>query len=329
MKCKSIFSTVMILSLALLTSCGFSIPKKTISEKTPETPNIMIPSIMVEEELYTITSMEMPIEPDESRIKTITAVIPSSQMPQKEGEINFPLDKGVYAHITDSEDYVVVLINHEWRKFIKLVDKITSGKYVLKDTRIAGGSWITLREDGTFKFMTDLAISYTPQGIYTVNDNKLYLTVSEDLEFVFQIKGKQLIFESDANNSYHLPKGSIFELNPVQKSISANPIQFTESEILEGMNLIEERFNFPDSTLTNLYYDEEISSNLAEQYQKYGKGKINNVSEDNVLVLLSEFNTGSNTDRAIFNPNSTYTDYQWILIRDRKENSWRIDDQGY
>lgn len=30
-----------------------------------------------------------------------------------------------------------------------------------------------------------------------------------------------------------------------------------------------------------------------------------------------------------FNPDSTYTDWNWILIRDRKTGNWKVDDGGY
>ncbi|MBP9920429.1 MAG: hypothetical protein KBF03_00570 [Proteiniclasticum sp.] len=61
----------------------------------------------------------------------------------------------------------------------------------------------------------------------------------------------------------------------------------------------------------------------------YGRGKINGISPENVLVILSEFITADTDENPVLNPNSTYTDYQWILIRSRKGDPWRIDDQGY
>ncbi len=56
---------------------------------------------------------------------------------------------------------------------------------------------------------------------------------------------------------------------------------------------------------------------------------INEVKAENVIILLSNFDVDSSGDNPALNPNTTYLDYQWILIRDSKNNSWKIDDSGY
>ena len=89
---------------------------------TPETPNTMSPSIMVDGELYSTTGEEMTIEPDESVIKTVTSIIKGTELPSNEGEINFPVPSTKYAKINDNEEYVVVLMDLEWIKFEKRDD---------------------------------------------------------------------------------------------------------------------------------------------------------------------------------------------------------------
>ena len=91
-------------------------------EVTPETPNTMPPSIIVEGELYSTTGEEIPIEPDESVIKQVTSVIGGTELPSNEGEINFPVPNAKYAKINDNEEYVVVLMDLEWIKFEKRED---------------------------------------------------------------------------------------------------------------------------------------------------------------------------------------------------------------
>ncbi len=87
---------------------------------TPETPNTMPPSIMVDGELYSSTGKEMPGEPDESVIKTVTSVVKSTEMPSNEGEINFPAPNAKYAKINDYEEwYVVVSLPSEWVRYDK------------------------------------------------------------------------------------------------------------------------------------------------------------------------------------------------------------------
>lgn len=88
----------------------------------PETSNSLSPSIMVEGELYVTTGLELPIEPAESEIKKITAVIKETELPSKDGEINFQAPDARYAKINDPVEYVVVLMDKEWMKFDKRVD---------------------------------------------------------------------------------------------------------------------------------------------------------------------------------------------------------------
>lgn len=327
---KKIPVTILILALILIGFYGCNPASKNSQESSPEVPNTMPPSIFVDGAVYSTTGEEIPIEPDPSNIKTASGIVPGSRFPAKDGEINFPLENASYAHITDSEEYVVVSINNEWQKFIKNANYIPSpGKYLMKDARIVGGSWIYLRADWTFSFMRDLATSYVPQGSYRVSGEDLILEVSDEEYYIFKIEGDQLILKEGTNIEELVPLNSVFVKNEVEQIIKGSPDRFTEKEIRTGMSLIEETFSFPGATLNKLWYEETEASKLSASYRRYGRGQINGVKEENVLVILSEFITGDKEDNPVLNPNSTYTDYQWILIRDSKDNPWRIDDQGY
>ncbi|MBS4025459.1 MAG: DUF4829 domain-containing protein [Clostridia bacterium] len=104
---------------------------------------------------------------------------------------------------------------------------------------------------------------------------------------------------------------------------------FTEKEIENAINLVIDSFSFPDSKLTSVIYDEEVSNSLKGSYLQHGKGSINGVLYENVIVLISNFDVDGSGNNPVLNPDSTYYDYQWILIRDNKESKWIIDDQGY
>ncbi len=106
---QMIFSVFLILTLM---SCQ-------TQKQIPEIPNIVIPSIIVDGELYSTTGKELPIEPDESEIKTAISIVNGTELPLREGEINFPVPKAKYAKINDTEEYVVVMINSEWVRFEK------------------------------------------------------------------------------------------------------------------------------------------------------------------------------------------------------------------
>lgn len=118
---------ILLIFLVLLTSVGCS----NVSNVEVETPNTMPPSIMVDGEIYYATGSDIPIEVDESAIKTVTSVITGIKLPSKDGEINFPIQDAKYAKINDSEEYVVVMMNEEWVKFEKRTDEITDLKKLI------------------------------------------------------------------------------------------------------------------------------------------------------------------------------------------------------
>ncbi|WP_409229482.1 immunoglobulin-like domain-containing protein [Gudongella sp. SC589] len=108
--------TLIVISIFIMFSfigCG-------TEEATPEIPNTMPPSIMVDGELYFSTGEERPIEPDESEIKTVTSVVKGTELPSNEGEINVPAPNAKYAKINDYEgEYVVVSLPSEWVRYDK------------------------------------------------------------------------------------------------------------------------------------------------------------------------------------------------------------------
>lgn len=314
----------------LITGCGTG-NSVTQNKNRPisETPNTMVPSIFVDGQVYSVTSIVRLIEPVTSEIKQVASMVSSSQIPKQEGEINFPLDNGIYVHINEEKDYVVVLMDQKWRVFEKRFQGLSTGKYVMENARVPGGTWVFLRDDKTFAFMRDIATSYVPQGTYSVHGEVLKLTVSEIEEYTFLVDGQRLVLQNGTAIKDLVDIGSVFTLNYVEKIVDDTLVRFSESEILEGMSLVEEAFSFPGATLKEVSYIEERSANLAESYMRYGRGKISGVEAENVLVLLSEFVTDDSTSQPVLNPNSTYSEYQWILIRDSEHGPWRIDDQGY
>ena len=329
MKKLPIFILFMTAVLISIIGCSITNQNKT-TESMPESPNTKPPSIYVDGLVYTTTGETLPIEVDPSVIQRVTRIIPGTEFPTEEGTINFPLNDGSYALITEAEKYVVVSMEQEWVKFTKRTDYVpTPGKYLMNEARVPGGTWIYLRPDETFVFMRDLATSYVPQGTYRITGDELILEVSKEEHYIFKIEGDTLTLKDGTNIKELVPINSLFIRNEVEQLIKGTPMNFTDKEIRNGMSLIEETFSFPGATLNKLWYEEEQSTTLRDSYMKYGRGKINGSSPENVLVILSEFITDETEENPALNPNSTYTDYQWILIRSSKGEPWRIDDQGY
>lgn len=80
-----------------------------------ETPNTQVPSIMVGGEIYRTTGKQLPGEVDESAILGyVQSVVHGSQLPQEEGQANFPIEDAPYAMTGDG---LVVLVENEWTLF--------------------------------------------------------------------------------------------------------------------------------------------------------------------------------------------------------------------
>ena len=62
---------------------------------------------------------------------------------------------------------------------------------------------------------------------------------------------------------------------------------------------------------------------------KFGRGSENEVEPKNVIVLLCDFYVDDSGDNPVLNPGETYTDYNFILIRDDKNSNWKVDDWGF
>jgi hypothetical protein len=58
-----------------------------------------------------------------------------------------------------------------------------------------------------------------------------------------------------------------------------------------------------------------------------GRGSVNGATIDNVIVVFASFTTDGSQE--VLNPNSTYDDYMFILIRDGAGSPWTVDDCGY
>lgn len=130
---------------------------------------------------------------------------------------------------------------------------------------------------------------------------------------------------------------SVFSLVACNKGSVSNDIlievskstKFSKDEIESAIQNVKSNFSFSEATLTNIWYDEEKSNYLIDSYLENGRGLTNGVKEENVIILLWNFDVDGSGDNPVLNPNTTYSDYQWILIRDSKNNVWKIDDFGY
>ena len=104
---------------------------------------------------------------------------------------------------------------------------------------------------------------------------------------------------------------------------------YSEAEINAATDTVYSFFDskFTGCTLNTLTYESEPSYKAAESYMQYGHGSVNGVTIDNVIVIFCSFTTDGN--QTTLNPNITYDDYMFILIRDNAGAPWSVDDWGY
>ena len=101
---------------------------------------------------------------------------------------------------------------------------------------------------------------------------------------------------------------------------------YDDNLINEACRVVEQKFakDFEGCTLTELRYDAEVENKFADEISRYA-------TEENqeLIVLLSTFNTDEKGGDGGFIPNDTYTNWQWHLVRTADKKSWEIISWGY
>ena len=112
--------------------------------------------------------------------------------------------------------------------------------------------------------------------------------------------------------------------------VTQETTRFTNDEIDAAMECVREEFkNFEGCKLTDLWYDEKESMAITESYMQYGRGSTNGVAEENIIVLISNFDVDKSGGDGSLTPGTTYDNWSWTLIRDDKAGQWKVDDYGY
>lgn len=98
---------------------------------------------------------------------------------------------------------------------------------------------------------------------------------------------------------------------------------YSDKDIEAAYQTVKNYFGkeFDGCTLTKLYYSGDAHADefdeWAEQY-----------NADEAIVILSSFDVDSSGGDGSFNPNSTYDNWNWILIRNNGKK-WEHADHGY
>ena len=98
---------------------------------------------------------------------------------------------------------------------------------------------------------------------------------------------------------------------------------YSADDINEAIDTIKKEFNrdWQGCTLTEIYY---AGDECSKDYQDWADRN----NADEVIVLLSSFDVDSSGGDGSLNPNSTYSGWNWILVR-TNGGQWQHVDHGY
>ena len=116
------------------------------------------------------------------------------------------------------------------------------------------------------------------------------------------------------------------EESKIERNIGKSE-KFSTEEINKGMIAVEQNFAFKDAELTKIYYDEEKSNEVVDVYKTNGRGSLNDITPDNIMVIFTDFTVSSDANETI--DAGDYKAQKWILIREDKNSDWKVDDYGY
>lgn len=97
---------------------------------------------------------------------------------------------------------------------------------------------------------------------------------------------------------------------------------YSEEDIAAAIDTIKKEFkSWKGCTLTEIYYAGDDKSKDHQDWADRNKA-------DEVIVLLSSFDVDSSGGNGSLNPNSTYDNWMWILVR-TNGGQWQHVDHGY
>ena len=107
------------------------------------------------------------------------------------------------------------------------------------------------------------------------------------------------------------------------KTLGLDSNLYTQEEITAAIDVIKKEFQeeWSGCILTEICY---AGDKVSQEHQDWADRN----GADEVIVLLSSFDVDSSGGDGSLNPNSTYTNWMWILVRTDK-GPWKHVDHGY
>ena len=98
---------------------------------------------------------------------------------------------------------------------------------------------------------------------------------------------------------------------------------YSQKEINSAIDVIKKEFkrDWKGCTLKEIHY---AGDKVSKEHQEFAE----RYNADEVIVLVSTFDVDESGGDGSLNPNSTYTDWNWILVR-KNGGKWKHVDHGY
>ena len=101
---------------------------------------------------------------------------------------------------------------------------------------------------------------------------------------------------------------------------------YDEETINAAFDKVEQKFSegFSGCTLLELRYDADVENKYGDETMRYWKEH-----GQELLIVESSFRTDESVTGSSFEPNHTYTGWQWRLVRTQDKAGWEVVDWGY
>ena len=101
---------------------------------------------------------------------------------------------------------------------------------------------------------------------------------------------------------------------------------YGEESIGTAFDAVEQKFSegFAGCTLLELRYDADVENKYGDETMRYWQEH-----QQELLILESSFRTDETVAGSGFDPNHTYTGWQWQLVRTENGTDWEIIGWGY
>lgn len=101
---------------------------------------------------------------------------------------------------------------------------------------------------------------------------------------------------------------------------------YDEELINKAFDAVEDKFasDFKGCTLTELRYDENVEKRFSDEMTKYHA-----MHKEELIIVLSAFDTGRKSKDLGFTPNETYEGWSWRLVRTDNQQEWEVVEGGW